>query len=300
MGLIKHTPDPTLDAVTIRRITGLEGCRHFQALDDLIWGGSDPRDLVPNHVTVTIVKNGGLLLGAYAPNGPDATDGMVGAALGWLGTGLDPAQRAAGPRLKFCSHIVGVLPAWQGLHIGLRLKLAQRREVLAQGLTDWMTWTYDPLYRRNGVFNLHRLGATCATYVRDMYGELQDVLNAGVPSDRCEVDWRLTSPHVLHDLEPRRPTPSWDAAALEILPAATNAAGFAVPADPAPALDGRPLAVPIPDDIAAIRRADPALSRAWRLYLRAALEMAFAAGYTMVDCVHLDAHGWSYILVREY
>jgi predicted GNAT superfamily acetyltransferase len=289
-----------MDAIQIRRVTTLEGCRQFQALDDLIWGGSDPRDLVPNHVTVTIVKNGGLLLGAYASNGPDETGGMVGAALGWLGTGVDPAQRAAGARLKFCSHIVGVLPAWQGLHIGLRLKLAQRREVLAQGLTDWITWTYDPLYRRNGVFNFHRLGATCSTYVRDMYGELQDVLNAGVPSDRCEVDWRLTSPHVLHDLERRRPTQPWDAAMLQILSATLDERAFAVPGDPAPALDGRGLAVPVPDDIAAIRRADPGLARAWRHALRAMLETAFVAGYTMVDCVHLGAHGWRYILVREY
>lgn len=303
MGLTKHTPKPTPEpraaAIHIHRITDLEGCRHFQMLDRLVWG-SEPLDLVPNHITVTVVKNGGLLLGAFAADGPTETGGMVGAAFGWLGTGVDPARPDQGPRIKFCSHMAGVLPAWQGLHIGLRLKLAQRREVLVQGLTDWMTWTYDPLYRRNGVFNIHRLGATCSTYVRNMYGELQDVLNGGVPSDRCEVDWRLTSPHVLHELEPRRPTHAWDGAMLQLLPATLDARAFAVPGDPALAFDGRGLAVPIPDDIAAIRRADPDLARAWRLYLRAVLETAFAAGYTMVDCVHLGAHGWRYILVREY
>jgi predicted GNAT superfamily acetyltransferase len=135
--------------------------------------------------------------------------------------------------------------------------------------------------------------------VRNLYGELQDRLNAG-PSDRCEVDWRLNSPHVLHDLEPRRPTQSWDVSTLHLLPATMGTTGFVVPGDPSLPLDGRPLAVPLPDDIAAIRRRDAALGLAWRLYLRAVLEEAFAAGYTMVDCVHLGAHGWRYILVREY
>ena len=27
---------------------------------------------------------------------------------------------------------------------------------------------------------------------------------------------------------------------------------------------------------------------------------AFAAGYTMVDCIHMPEHGWHYILVQEY
>ena len=40
----------------------------------------------------------------------------------------------------------------------LQLKLAQRQAILDQGLTDWVTWTYDPLYRRNAVFNIHRSG----------------------------------------------------------------------------------------------------------------------------------------------
>jgi predicted GNAT superfamily acetyltransferase len=293
------TGDLNTEQLTIRKIVDLEGCRHFQMLDLLVWG-SDPADLVPIHMSMTMAKNGGLLLGVYAPDGPVETGGMVGGALGWLGVGVDPAAPEAGPRFKFCSHIAGVLPAWQGRHVGLRLKLAQRRHVLQQGLTDWITWTYDPLYRPNAVFNIHRLGATCTTYLRDLYGELQDQLNAGTPSDRCQVDWRLNSPHVLHDIEPHRQERPWDRAALEVLPAQTNAAGFLVPGISDAALDGRPLAVPIPDDIRAIRQADGALSLAWRLYMRAVLEEAFAARYTMVDCIHLPGRGWHYILVREY
>jgi predicted GNAT superfamily acetyltransferase len=291
-------------SITIHPLTDVEACRHLQEIERLIWG-NDEVDAMPIHVLITLSKNGGLVLGAYAADGPASTGGMVGVALGWLGTGVDPATPAAPPKLKFCSHMAGVLPAWQGKHIGLRLKLAQREHVLAQGLTEWMTWTYDPLYRANGVFNIHRLGATCTTYMRNIYGEMTDELNRGVPSDRCQVDWRLTSPHVLHKLQevqpnPRSPQHTWAPDNLAILPSRINAAGFASPITPTLPNDGRPVAVPVPSDIGAIRRADHELSMAWRLYLRAVLEEAFDAGYTLVDCIDLPDRGWHYILVREY
>ena len=287
------------DLITIRPITEVTHCEYYQELERRVWG-TDETDVVPIHVLVTVQKNGGLVLGAYAPDGPAEMGGSVGATFGWLGVGVDPARSEGGATLKFCSHMAGVLPEWQGRRIGLRLKLAQREQVLAQGLTDWITWTYDPLYRANAVFNIHRLGATCATYIRDIYGELKDDLNRGVPSDRCQVDWRLRSPHVLHDIEPRRQEQDWDADALVVLPTRPVAGSDLVaPGDPVTP-DGRPLAVPIPADIAHIRSTDGELSMAWRMYMREVLETAFAADYMMVDCVRLGDHGWRYILVREY
>lgn len=298
MDMMPVVPMPH-DTISIRPVTDVTGTTQFQELERLVWN-TDDVDVVPNHVLVTLIKNGGLLLAAYAPDGPEHTGGMIGAAFGWLGIGVDPADPAGKPRLKFASHMAGVLPAWQGKHIGLRLKLAQREAVLAQGLTDWMTWTFDPLFRPNAVFNIHRLGATCRTYLRNVYGELNDDLNRGVPSDRFQVDWRLSSPHVLHDLAQPTPQRAWDPDILALLPAPRNAAGYQTP--PAALLpeDGRPLAVPIPDDISTMRRADRDLSLAWRMAMRAVMEAAFGAGYTVVDCIHLPAHGWHYILVREY
>jgi predicted GNAT superfamily acetyltransferase len=294
---------PITDFITIRPLNDVEACGHFQEIERLVWGSEDV-DIMPTHVLITLAKNGGLVLGAFAADGPASTGGMVGVAMGWLGMGIDPALPDSPPRLKFCSHMAGVLPAWQGKHVGLRLKLAQREQVLAQGLTDWMTWTYDPLYRANGVFNIHRLGATSTTYMRNIYGEMTDELNRGVPSDRCQVDWRLNSPHVVQKVQAHAgapvPQPTWEPDHLAILPTQINAAGFVTPVTRTLPDDGRPLAMPIPSDIAAIRRADRALSLGWRLYLRALLEEAFDAGYTMVDCVHLPERGWHYILVREY
>jgi predicted GNAT superfamily acetyltransferase len=287
----------------VRPLKGVEDCLNFQKVTQRIWGG-DTADNIPMHVLITVAKNGGLLMGAFADDGPADSGKMIGITMGWLGVGVDPATPDAPPKLKFCSHMAGVLPAWQGQHIGLRLKLAQREHVLAQGVTDWMTWTYDPLYRTNGVFNTHRLGGTSTTYIRNLYGELNDDLNRGVPSDRCQVDWRLNSAHVAQKAaapvgtQPQHAT--WELENLEILPSHTNTAGFAVPGVPNFAGEGRPVAVPIPNDIAAIRRSDNELSLAWRYYLRTIFEAAFDTGYTLVDCIHLPAQGWHYILVREY
>ena len=125
--------------ITIRPVKNVQGCFYFQELERRVWA-TEPIDVVPNHVLVTVIKNGGMVLGAYAPNGPEATGGMVGAAFWWLGTGVDPQAAYPAPsRLKICSHMVGVLPEWQGRHVGLRLKLAQREIVLAEGLTDRIT-----------------------------------------------------------------------------------------------------------------------------------------------------------------
>ena len=253
------------------------------------------------HVLITCLKNGGAILGAYDQDGPAEIGGLVGAAYWWLGAG--PAPLGTGMRLKACSHIVGVLPGYQGRGIGLKLKLAQRQAVLEQGITDWVTWTYDPLYLANGIFNLHRLGATCNTYAQNVYGEMQDELNRGVPSDRCQVDWLLTDPHVLQQTNQRRYHQTWDKERLTVLPSNQRQDGFLEPVDVELSTEfytkDQLIALPIPDDIAAIRSADSALSLDWRLYMRHVLETAFLNGYSMVDCVKIEQTGWHYLLKHE-
>ena len=203
------------------------------------------------------------------------------------------------PLLKMCSHMAGVLPAWQGRGIGVQLKLAQRDAILAQGMTGWVTWTYDPLFRTNAVLNIRRLGAICNTYQRDWYGVMRDGLNAGAPSDRCQVDWWLASARVEGRVaggEGRREPDDDLPAGLYILPTEASGARFRAPVKGDLPLDGRPIAAPIPDDIAAIRRTDAGLGLAWRLAMRQQLEQAFAAGYVMTDCLHIAGAGWCYLL----
>jgi predicted GNAT superfamily acetyltransferase len=282
--------------ITIRSVTELENYHHFQELQRRVWG-SPPIDIMPIHVTVAAIESGGGLICAFSDDGPAEMNGMVGGTFWWLGAGEHPDDpRGSAPRLRAFSHMAGVLPGWQSHGIGARLKLAQREAVLAQGVADWMTWTYDPLYRRNAVFNIRRLGATACTFERDIYGELPDALNAGWPSDRVIADWRLNSPDILQDAASPRPPIAWDLRELHMPAVAVNEDGDPLPPERDLAFDGSVIALPLPSDMDVIRKRDQALGMDWRLYMRHELETAFAAGYTIVDCVQLAGDDWRYIL----
>ncbi len=284
--------------ITIKLILDVEGCSHLQEIQRHVWIG-EPDEIIPNHVLVTMAKNGGPVFGAYAPDGPVETGGMVGFLLGWLATEPGPGKLKLSetPKLKYCSHIAGVLKEWQGQGIGTKLKLVQRQFILDQGLTDHITWTYDPMYPANSVLNIHRLGAICTTYLCNVYGEMQDVLNEGLPSDRCQVDWFLNSQRVLHAISENRQDPPWDIKCLDILAAQTRADGFLQPASLDLNFAGQPIAMPLPLDVPAMRQKDHGLLYEWRLIIRTILEESFAAGYALVDCVELPGRGWYYILV---
>lgn len=278
----------TAATVTIHPISDVAGCRHLQTVQRLIWQGDD-LDLLPIPMLVTFVENGALVLGATAADGPAETGGLVGFLIGWLGTSPQG-------QLKHCSTVAGVLPGWRGRGLGLRLKLAQRQAVLAQGLTDQVTWTYDPLNVANGRLNLHRLGGLCTGYVRNLYGNLNNALNVGLPSDRCQVTWHVRSERVEQALAGAPPEP-WRANEMQLLGTAHGPDGLLRPQLVRPRFDGQPLALPLPNDVPAMRQRDSALLLAWRLFMREVLEAAFAAGYALVDCVELgNAREWYYIL----
>ncbi len=153
------------------------------------------------------------------------------------------------------SHVACVRPGLEGRGIGARLKHQQRAFVSAHGVGH-ITWTFDPLVRRNAHFNLDVLGAVACEYHESFYGVMLDGLNAGDESDRCMVVWdlaRLDSP----------------------VPERTGSD------------DER--RVWIPDDIVNLRRTDPDAARQWRLELRAALQPAFADGF---HAVSMSRDGW--------
>jgi predicted GNAT superfamily acetyltransferase len=275
-------------AITIRPITDLTGCADLQMVHNSIWGNSDD-EIIPTHVLITWATNNCVLLGAYDSDGPQAAHGMVGFALGWYGVYHTPT-----PQLKYCSHIVGVLPEYRGRDIGLRLKLAQRETILRDGQTNLMSWTYDPLQIVNGNFNIHRLGAVCYTYKRDVYGEMNDALNAGAPSDRFQVDWHMESDRVNQHLNQQ--FVAWDASELVYPVSVRDNMPYA---EKMPAWDGQAVAVPLPEQLAMLRTHDKSRLLAWRMMQRSYVEAGFAAGYQVVDCVQVARRGWQYILMPE-
>lgn len=285
-----------MSTITVKPVKDIPSCEHLIGVHRRIWTGAGGIEIIPTHVLITLAKNGGLVLGAYAGDGPAETGTMVGFIIGWLATIPETEGQGSRPKLKHCSHIAGVLPEWQGQGVGLKLKLAQREAVLAQGVVDYATWTYDPLYWVNGRMNIHRLGAVCSTYKRDVYGQMADDLNAGAPTDRCQVDWFLNSEHVKKAIDPDQPKREWDIRALQILSTTELGAGLRKPEPPSFNLQGAPIALPLPDDVAALRRGDNQLLADWRYFQREVFEAAFGAGYVLVDCIHIESRGWHYIL----
>jgi len=265
--------------LTIRPLTTLEEINKISALESAVWG-KGLGTAIPNHVLLTIAKNGGLVSGAYLD------EKLVGFTLGWLGTADMPEDGRADAHLKLVSHMNGVLPEYRDRKIGLRLKLAQRKWALARGLT-LVTWTFDPLESRNARLNIRLLGATCKTYLRDVYGELPDGLNRGIATDRFRVDWYINSNHV-RDRLVRKPKVSTlaDLDAQLLNPTIRGSERHPHPAERIAKPAEKQILVEIPADMQAIRKDDMALGFAWRAHTRSIFEALFAEGYQVVDFIY--------------
>jgi predicted GNAT superfamily acetyltransferase len=225
----------------------------LRAASELLAGIWKPTDPMPYEMLRVLQHLGGYISGVY--------DGgtLVGACA---------AFPTADGRLH--SHITGV--SAQGKGAGFAIKRHQRTWALAHGITA-ITWTFDPLVRRNAYFNIAKLAARAEEYLPDFYGEMPDELNAGDPSDRILLSWELDTPEVaaaVTGASPAEPAPP-DVTALTAGPD-----GRPVETDPAGAAR---LAVGTPEDIAALRTADPPLALAWRQAQRTALGGALSGGY---------------------
>jgi predicted GNAT superfamily acetyltransferase len=269
-------------AYTIKIIENIAEMHQAVEIQRLVWQESET-DIIPAHLMNSAVHNGGLLIGAYADQA------LVGFVFGFPGFYNTPD----GPRLKHYSSILGVRPEWQGQGIGFALKRAQWQMVRHQGI-DRITWTFDPLLSRNAWLNITRLGAVCNTYMRDFYGEMQDALNQGLPSDRFDVDWWVNSQRVNRRLSRRRRN------ALGVNHFLAGGAGMINPMDAELkdppdrsqlsgvklGTDQTFLLVEIPTDFLAIKAAGISLAARWRMQTRLVFESLFAAGYIITDFVH--------------
>jgi predicted GNAT superfamily acetyltransferase len=253
-GLTSHAQvHPTPEALEIEELRGIAGAQEVEALQRKIWSADDAW-IVPSHALLIVSEYGGVLLGARVG------DDLAGFVLGFL-------ARQDGT-LFHASHMLGVLPTSQLRGIGAALKWRQRDAALAQGL-DLMRWTFDPLESRNAYFNLHKLGAICATYRTDYYGPMQDGLNRDLPSDRLLVEWRLREPGVSQSRD----------AVRTILRDREGTPEMTIDGT----LPDGPVGIQIPRDLQAIKRESPDLALAWRLAVRAAFIGAFAQGYVACD-----------------
>ena len=170
------------------------------------------------------------------------------------------------------SHVTAVAPDRQGGGVGLALKHHQRAWALGRGIEE-ITWTFDPLVRRNGWFNLMKLGAEVDAYHADFYGHLPDLVNGDDDTDRCVARWRL-------DLHPDRPRvaalPEGVALVVE-----DDAGGprVVVPVGGLADVTGERVLCQVPVDILTLRRNDASAARRWRVAVRETMGRAIDQGY---------------------
>ncbi|HMB02358.1 MAG TPA: hypothetical protein VKP69_01300 [Isosphaeraceae bacterium] len=268
--------------VTIRRAETLADYRACQAAQRTAWGITEDGYVLPIATMVGAQLHGGLVLGAFLPNGE-----AVGLSFAFLG-------RVEG-RLGLYSQLTGVVPGYQDRGIGGRLKLAQRDVARAEGLA-LIAWAFDPLQAGNARFNLDKLGATAGRYVEDMYGPRTDALNAGTPTDRLIVAWEI-------EPTPRPTIAVEDAKNLpRLIVAETRPDGRRIVATTNLAPAGPWALLEVPADINRLRALDAALADLWRLAVRQAFQAAFAAGYRAVGFLRFDDEGQPcgfYLLHRD-
>jgi len=259
----------------------IETPEEMTLIEDLqrsIWPDSET-DIVPLHMLITAVHNGGLVLGAFEEEKP------IGFLFGFPGLENTPD----GPRPKHCSHMMGILPDHRDSGTGFALKRAQWQMVRHQGL-DHVTWTYDPLLSRNAYLNIAKLGAVCTTYRRAEYGEMRDGINAGLPSDRFQVDWWINTRRVETRLGKRsRPTLKLDhanrAGLRPFYALHTSTDNLPRPPEHLPPFDDRLLLAEIPVNFQDLKSKDFALARDWRFFTRELFETAFEANYIVTDFI---------------
>jgi len=218
--------------ITVRTISERDEFLAHDALMQGVWGMSAP--LVTVEMLTAISHSGGYVSAAFAH------ERMVGASVGFLAD--HHGERA------LHSHITGVIASMRHAGIGRAIKLHQRRWAAERNLR-WITWTFDPLVRRNAWFNIEVLGAEVNEYLPSFYGTMTDSINVGDESDRLLMAWRVVG----GDASDERHTHG-----------------------------GERILVPTPEDIVALRRTDPAAVAHWRSQTRDALRGAIERGDSIV------------------
>ncbi|HWO98548.1 MAG TPA: GNAT family N-acetyltransferase [Bacillus sp. (in: firmicutes)] len=251
-----------------------------QKLERDVWN----MDPLPLHQTITASQNGGLLLGAFL-NGE-----MVGFSYSFAGFSKGKSY--------LCSHMLGIHPNHQEKGIGARLKQEQK-EIARELGYDLIMWTYDPLLTRNAYLNLSKLHVICSTYAEDCYGDMEDDLNRGLPSDRFKVEWWINSPHVtkqhVTNIDGAQLLFQWETTEDHLPKLANLESGFEKIVE----MD-RPLLVPVPANFQQIKSKNNALAIDWRLKTREIFQTLFAKGYAVVSLTKSDNEPVHYyVLVQK-
>lgn len=218
-------------------ITQVESTDDAEAMANFfksVWGSDD--DVVPFDLILALVH-----VGAYAFVA--RLDGEVVAA-SFAVRGYFKDQ----PILH--SHVTASVIAG----VGHTLKWHQYSWARERGIAA-ITWTFDPLVRRNCVFNFEKLGATAVEYLPNFYGVMRDEINRGDESDRLLALWTV------------KPIKNSDDSVGERTAQETRLREVA--------------RILLPEDIEGLRKTDLAAALAWRMRVREQMQPLLEQGATV-------------------
>jgi predicted GNAT superfamily acetyltransferase len=190
----------TRNGILIRHCHGIDEFEACVRLEREVWKSADI-DVVPIPLFVIAAETGGQVLGAFDGN---RLVGFTMAIAGW---------RNLKPFLH--SHMTAVSGAYRDRGVGRRLKLFQRADALARGIS-LIEWTFDPLITKNAYFNFMRLGAIARRYIPNAYGITTSPLHGALPTDRLVAEWHLRSPRARRILAGKRSAPTFAKKAARI------------------------------------------------------------------------------------
>lgn len=255
--------------VSIRVLSGLEEQNLARRIFDEVWPTDEGTQITAN-LLQAMAHNGTYISGVFVEGE------IVGAAFAF--PSVDEHRH-----LHLHSHMAAVKENFRDRSIGSTLKWHQRAWALERGY-EVITWTFDPLVRRNARLNLVKLGVQVFEYFPNFYGDLPDALNAGDPTDRVIARWNLLSQSTLAAATYR----NLEKLATGVPVALSN-------------IDGKPIHHEIdpsqsqvlcylPSDIIEIRSQDSALALEWRLALRAELHPRLDSGWHISGFTHDGAY----------
>ena len=215
------------NSIQVRELKSLQDQDSGRKIFDLTWAMDTGTEITPN-LLQAMVHSGSYLSGAFVDNK------IVGAAFAF------PATNGG---LHLHSHMTAVLDKFRDKGVGYALKIDQWNWAKKHKYSH-LSWTFDPLVRRNVKLNIVKLGVDISAYYPNFYGAMPDALNAGDESDRLMVSWSTDTD------EPK---------ARELI------------TDPKP----EDILIEIPEDIVAIRSKDQSESLKWRRQVREQFLAAF-------------------------
>ncbi len=271
-----------MNDILYRELHTIDELNRIFELEQAVWDMT-PGDAVPSALLISVVENGGVVIGA------ELAAELVGFAFGI------PARK--GTSWYLWSYMAGVKPGYQARGIGFGLKAAQRQWALKRDYPV-IKWTFDPMQRANANFNFRRLGVMADRYHSNHYGTMTDGLNVGMQSDRLEVTWQLMAPTVealltgRHEPQPIE-SPSQDAVLISF-------ENGQIQKTLEPLVSSQQYVyIEMPSDLAILKRMSLQLAQEWQLAMRASFTWAFDAGYYAQQMIPASDGRYWYRLARR-